>query len=205
MTISPQGAIDAGAKWLVDGGTPQTSGTKVDNLAVGTHTVSFSDVLGWTKPIPQTVTINNGQTTTASGTYSVVTVGDQWAKTYGVTGYEYAYSIQQTADGGYIVAGYTSSSGAGDTDAWVLKLNSDGTVAWQKTYGGTGDIAYSIQQTADGGYIVAGCTNSFGAGNRDAWVLKLNTTAQLPGRRPTVVQVMTMHSLSSRRQMAAIL
>ena len=70
VTISPQGAIDAGAKWQVDGGTPQSSGTKVDNLAVGAHTVSFSDVTGWAKPGNQTITINNGQTTTASGTYT---------------------------------------------------------------------------------------------------------------------------------------
>ena len=60
-----------------------------------------------------------------------------WQKTYGGTSYDYAYSIQQTADGGYIVAGHTQFMVQAN-DAWVLKLNSDGTVAWQKTYGGTG-------------------------------------------------------------------
>jgi len=99
----------------------------------------------------------------------------QWAKTYGGTGDDYAYSIQQTSDGGYIVAGYTGSSGAGLADFWVLKLKSDGTVDWQKTYGGGGyDSASSIQQTSDGGYIVAGVTTSFGAGGYDFWVLKLD-------------------------------
>ena len=98
-----------------------------------------------------------------------------WQKTYGGSNDDRADSIQQTADGGYIVAGSTSSSGAGGSDAWILKLNADGTVAWQKTYGGSNDDrADSIQQTADGGYIVAGSTSSSGAGGSDAWVLKLN-------------------------------
>ncbi len=101
--------------------------------------------------------------------------GSDWSLPIGGTGTDRAYSIQQTADGGYIVAGYTYSFGAGGADAWVLKLNANGSVAWQKTYGGTnGDWASSIQQTADGGYIVAGFTSSFGAGGDDAWVLKLN-------------------------------
>ena len=73
-----------------------------------------------------------------------------------------AQSIQQTSDGGYIVAGQTKSFGAGNEDFWVLKLNSDGSVAWQKTYGGSADdFAYPIQQTSEGGYIVAGVTYSF--------------------------------------------
>ena len=104
-----------------------------------------------------------------------------WQKTYGgVGGYDIAFSIQQTSDGGYIVAGQTTSFGAGNTDAWVLKLNPDGSVAWQKTYGGAADdFAYSIQQTSDGGYIVAASTSSFGAGSTNAWVLKLNANGSL--------------------------
>jgi uncharacterized delta-60 repeat protein len=98
-----------------------------------------------------------------------------WQKTYGGTSSDIANSIQQTTDGGYIVGGYSSSFGAGSNDAWVLKLNPDGTVAWQKTYGGTGgDVSYSVQQTPDGGYIAGGSSNSFGAGNGEAWILKLN-------------------------------
>jgi len=99
-----------------------------------------------------------------------------WAKTYGGSGYDYAHSIQQTSDGGYIVAGSTESFGAGGKDFWVLKLDSSGTVEWQKTYGGGGnDWNSSIQQTSDGGYIVAGSTESFGAGGKDFWVLKLDS------------------------------
>ena len=99
---------------------------------------------------------------------------DKWARTYGGSGDEGTKSIQQTSDGGYLVAGYTRSFGAGDRDVWLLKLNSDGTVAWQKTYGGSGDDwVRSIQQTADGGYIAMGRTSSFGAGDWNIWVLKL--------------------------------
>jgi len=102
-------------------------------------------------------------------------IGDiQWQKAYGGEFDECGYSVQQTSDEGYIVAGKTSSFGAGGEDFWVLKLDPSGNIYWQKTYGGEGnDCGYSIQQTTDGGYIVAGETESFGAGNNDFWVLKL--------------------------------
>jgi uncharacterized delta-60 repeat protein len=99
----------------------------------------------------------------------------QWQKTYGGTDWDGARSIQQTSDDGYVVAGRTESFGAGDSDFWVLKLDSDGNIQWQKTYGGADwDEARSIQQTSDGGYVVAGWTDSFGAGDRDFWVLRLD-------------------------------
>jgi len=98
-----------------------------------------------------------------------------WAASYGGSYPDYVSSIQQTSDGGYIVAGHTLSFGVGDRDFWVLKLDEEGNVEWQKAYGGSDyDWATSIQQTDDGGYIVAGYTFSFGAGGYDFWVLKLN-------------------------------
>ncbi len=98
----------------------------------------------------------------------------EWYKTYRGSENDHAYSIQQTTDGGYVVAGETESFGAGNTDIWILKLASDGTIEWQKTYGGyASDGANSIRQTVDGGYVVAGQSNSFGAGISDIWVLKL--------------------------------
>ena len=69
VTISPQGAINAGAHWRVAGGAWHVSGY-TQTVSVGQHTVEFSDVVGWTKPDNQTVTISNGQTTNSSGTYT---------------------------------------------------------------------------------------------------------------------------------------
>ena len=106
-----------------------------------------------------------------------------WAKTYGRSSWgNRANSIRQTADGGYIVAGsiYSYSFGTDNKDALVLKLNSYGTVSWQKTYGGSEDDgAYFIEQTLDKGFIVAGFTQSFGAGGTDFWVLKLDGSGDI--------------------------
>ena len=107
---------------------------------------------------------------------------ETWSETYGGTEDDEARAVQQTADGDYIVAGYTASSGAGGRDLWVLKLDSSGAVTWEETYGGAGhDEAYSIHQTADEGYVVAGYTESSGAGGKDMWVLRLNSTGAVLG------------------------
>jgi len=106
-----------------------------------------------------------------------------WQKTYGGGGYyDYGRSIQETSDHNYIMVGFTESFGAGGRDIVVLKLNSTGMVIWQKTYGGSGlEEARSIGETSDGGYIVAGETESFGAGGKDIWVLKLDGNGEIPG------------------------
>jgi len=97
----------------------------------------------------------------------------EWSKTYAGSGDERLFSIQQTFDGGYIVASYTNSYGAGSSDIWILKLASDGNIEWEKTYGGSQDEEASfIQQTIDGGYIVAGYTKTYGVGERDILILK---------------------------------
>jgi len=104
----------------------------------------------------------------------------QWAKTYGGSNYDYASSISQTQDGGYILAGNTLSFGAGENDALVIKLNSSGNIQWAKTYGGGwGDGASSISQTQDGGYILAGWTYSFSVGQSDALVIKLDSSGNI--------------------------
>ena len=99
-----------------------------------------------------------------------------WQRTYGGSESANAYSIQKTNDGGYIVAGSLVSFDAVQPDLWILKLASDGTIEWQRKYGGIeSETAYSTQQTSDGGYIVLGETESFGAGNGDIWILKLTS------------------------------
>jgi len=103
-----------------------------------------------------------------------------WAKTFGGGEREWASSISQTSDGGYIVAGDTLSFGAGGSDALVIKLQSNGDISWAETYGGSGfDFVKSIQQTSDGGYIAAGSTSSFGAGNFDALLIKINSSGDI--------------------------
>jgi hypothetical protein len=96
-----------------------------------------------------------------------------WARTYGGTGSELANSVVQTVDGGYALAGYTSSYGG---DFWLVKADANGNALWNMTYGGTGqDEAYSLVQTADGGYALAGITESYGAGSGDFWLIKTDS------------------------------
>jgi hypothetical protein len=98
-------------------------------------------------------------------------------KTFGGSENDFAYSIQQTTDGGYIVAGQTDSYGNGGLlkpDVWVVKLDKTGNKEWDKTFGGKeGDGALSIQQTTEG-YIVAGTTSSYGKGYPSIWIIKLD-------------------------------
>jgi hypothetical protein len=98
---------------------------------------------------------------------------EEWNRTFGGADYDEARSVQQTEDGGFILAGYTASFGAGNADAWLIKTDSLGNEEWSKTFGGgDSDQAWSVQQTEDGGFILAGNTFSFGAGNADAWLIK---------------------------------
>ncbi|HSE40990.1 MAG TPA: hypothetical protein VLH08_09525, partial [Acidobacteriota bacterium] len=106
----------------------------------------------------------------------------QWQKSYGGTSTEVAYAITQTSDQGYLVGGSTSSFGAfpGDYHIWLLKLDSNGNIQWQKAIGGNEDEeAKSVQQTSDGGYIVTGFTVSFGVGDEDFFVLKLDSSGNV--------------------------
>lgn len=108
----------------------------------------------------------------------------QWQKRYGGPGYDRATFIQQTSDGGYVVTGYTYSFGAGEADIWILKINENGNIIWQKAYGGNNDdVGASVQQTPDGGYIVSGHSNSFGTGNTDGWLMKLDTSGNIQWQR----------------------
>jgi hypothetical protein len=122
----------------------------------------------------------------------------QWQKSFGGTSYDYGSCHQQTSDGGYVFIGYTRSQNGDITinhsnsyDIWVVKMNSNGNLVWQKCLGGTSDeFSGAIKQTSDGGYIICGSTTSNngdvtgnhggenpinGNSSNDSWVVKLNS------------------------------
>lgn len=119
----------------------------------------------------------------------------EWQRVYGGYYGEYAHSIVPTKDGGYIVSGLTEGNDQGDImgyhgpyggDFWVIKLNHEGKMEWQKCLGGTGsEVASFVQQTSDGGYIVAGSSSSVDCmvtgnhGGLDFWLVKLTSTGEM--------------------------
>ena len=110
-------------------------------------------------------------------------IAEMWATTLGGGGGDYLNWIRPTSDGGFIAVGATSSFGAGNSDAWIVKLDAAGSPVWQKTYGGAQrDHAVWVETTADGGFLVAGTTSTVSTGNdwtSNAWVLKLDSNGQL--------------------------
>lgn len=106
---------------------------------------------------------------------SILSAQVTFLRDYGGTATDYGAVALQTPDSGYIVVGSTASFGAGNYDLYLVKTDSLGDTLWTRTYGGAAaDRGLSIQLTEDGGYVVAGYTASFGAGNRDVWLLKYN-------------------------------
>ena len=105
----------------------------------------------------------------------------EWNKTFGGPELDAARSVQQTSDGGYIAVGVTHSFGDWlYGDCWLIKTDANGDMVWNKTYGGASwEDATSVQQTSDGGYIVAGCTASFGAGSFDYWLIKTDANGNV--------------------------
>lgn len=112
----------------------------------------------------------------------------QWEKSYGGAGQEQAWSVDVTDDGGYVIAGGTTSYGAGGSDLLVIRLDGSGEIVWQKALGGTGDDApggeYSehvARAFVDGGgnIVAATVTLSFGSGGSDIWVVKLDPSGSV--------------------------
>jgi hypothetical protein len=86
-----------------------------------------------------------------------------WAKTFEALGRDHGWSVQQTSDSGYVIAGSTSPSGPEPTDVYLIKTDPSGDTVWTRTFGGSSlDEGLAVQQTVDDGYIIAGWTMSFG-------------------------------------------
>ena len=121
----------------------------------------------------------------------------QWDKTFGGKGKDFLQSMQQTRDGGYILAGYSNSPVSGDKsvvasldfDYWIVKIDASGKKQWDKAFGGiSGDFLVSVQQTSDKGYILGGTSDSpfsgrnglnktsFSRGEKDYWIVKLDAS-----------------------------
>ena len=107
----------------------------------------------------------------------------EWERTYGGGGEDEARSVIQTSDGGYAMAGWTSSFGAGSLDFWLVKTNASGQIDWHQAYGGTrSDRAFSVIETTDGGYVLAGETWSF-SGSADFWLVKTGSDGSMEWNR----------------------
>ncbi|MFW6119988.1 MAG: hypothetical protein ACOC80_03690 [Petrotogales bacterium] len=144
------------------GGTNTDIGQSVQQTTDGGYTVT-----GWTDSIGAGLTDVYLIKTDSSGVAT-------WTKTFGGTNYDDGRSVWQTSEGGYIVAGSTLSFGAGFSDVYLIKTDATGNEQWNETFGGgQNDYGYCAQETADGGYIIAGDTSSYGAGSSDVWLIKI--------------------------------
>ncbi|WP_284653527.1 T9SS type A sorting domain-containing protein [Flavobacterium terrisoli] len=168
------------------GGTGEESANSIIQTADGGYIVA-----GNTLSTDGNVTGNHG-----GEDYWVVKLSStgtiQWQKTLGGSNDDIAKGIVQTADGGYVVAGYSGSNDGdvtgnhGEYDYWIVKLNSTGVIQWQKSLGGIeNDIANGVTQTADGGLLICGITYSYDGditlnnGYGDCWIVKLNSAGVL--------------------------
>jgi hypothetical protein len=173
------------------GSQSSTGGQGYPNTSTGGSTSGGGGTSTGGQGYPSTSTGPQGYPTTSTGGqgYPSTSTGQQisqayqgstFAKTIGGSGLDGAWSIIQSSDGGYVVAGSTRSFGAGGWDIYVVKIDGSGNVQWTKTIGGSDDdFAYSIIRSSDGGYVVAGETSSFGAGSSDFWVVKLDSSGNV--------------------------
>ena len=105
----------------------------------------------------------------------------EWSKTYGEFGHSEARSVIESSDGGYALAGFTNSFGSGGYDFYLVKVDSSGNEEWSRTYGEDNtDVAYSLVQTSDGEYVIAGWTGSYDPPKSQFYLVKIALTLEQP-------------------------
>jgi hypothetical protein len=180
LTITPQNGFSGLVNlYVVD----RNTGGTIYGISVSPYSISIN------QQVTQVVSLNV-DSSVSSGYYAMkikassggivreknidLVVPKLWAKAYGSTGNDEAYSIQRTKDGGFIVAGSMTISGT-NTDVWVLKLDPDGNIQWQKVFGGPfADVAYEVKESSDGSFIVAGSSvTSVPTTQRNGFIAKL--------------------------------
>jgi len=114
-----------------------------------------------------------------SGAYAAGAPSVQWNQTFGGGYGDGAWCLQETDDGGFILAGNTASRGEG-SDLFLVKADESGNCTWSRAYGGSGeDVGYFVQQTDDGGYVVVGSSNSYAMGEELLWLVKVDENGSL--------------------------
>ena len=102
-----------------------------------------------------------------------------WENTYGGTGSDNGWAAMETDDGGFLIVGFTDSFGAGEMDVYLLSTDAEGELLWERTYGGpNSEYGWAMAKTDDGGYVLAGQTNSFGTGQEDGYLIKVNAQGE---------------------------
>lgn len=133
-------------------------------------------------PINDGYIIVGSTKSSGSGQWDVLLIGtdtdgnESWSRTYGGNETDLGYGIVPAQDGMYVILGSTRSWGAGEEDIWLFKISPDREVIWQQTIGDDElDVGNSIKATEDGGYIIAGSTQSFGRADQDMWLIKTDS------------------------------
>ena len=191
MQTSDDGYIIAGETWSYGAGDYIVYLIKTDSLGIEQWNQTFDGSNGdGSSSVQQT---NDGGYIIAgytdfygAGRYDVYLIKtdasgiEQWSQTFGGSGNDYGYSVQQSSDGGYIIAGCSESYGTGRYDVYLIKTNANGDSVWSQTFGGSfNDKGYSVQQSSDDGYIIAGYTEPYGAGSGDVYLIRLDSEGTL--------------------------
>ncbi len=125
-------------------------------------------------------------------------VNTDWTKCFGGISNEEGKSVIFLDDGGFAIGGCTDSYGAGRADFWLIRTDSTGKKLWDRTYGGEkNDICEDMRRTSDGGFLLTGYSSSFGSGDKDIWVVKVDSLGMSVGEEPDEPVRTDWHAVNS--------